>query len=104
MNIAASPGSLLRGLRRPTDFELLAPVPFALVCFRACPAGVVDLNALNERIMNDINTSGEAYLSHTKLGDKYTLRLSVGSIRVEERHITKVWDSLNRHLAEGGVA
>jgi len=85
-------------------FELLAPVPFALVCFRACPAGVEDLNALNERIMNDINTSGEAYLSHTKLGDKYTLRLSVGSIRVEERHITKVWDSLNRHLAEGGVA
>ena len=54
--------------------------------------------------MNDINTSGEAYLSHTKLGDRYTLRLSVGSIRVEERHITKVWDSLNRHLEEGGVA
>ena len=85
-------------------FELLAPVPFALVCFRACPAGVDDLNALNEKIMNDINTSGEAYLSHTKLGDRYTLRLSVGSIRVEERHITKVWDSLNRHLEEGGVA
>ncbi len=80
------------------DFEMLAPVPFALVCFRACPAGVADLNALNERIMNEINTSGDAYLSHTKLNGKFTLRLSVGSIRVEERHLRKVWELLNARL------
>ena len=79
-------------------WEMLAPVPFALVCFRACPTGVDDLNALNEKIMNDINASGEAYLSHTKLNGKYTLRLSVGSIRVEERHLTKVWNILNEEL------
>ncbi|MBK6750234.1 MAG: aspartate aminotransferase family protein [Pyrinomonadaceae bacterium] len=79
-------------------WELLAPVPFALVCFRACPDSVEDLNALNEKIMNDINASGEAYLSHTKLNGKYTLRLSVGSIRVEERHLTKVWNILNERL------
>jgi aromatic-L-amino-acid decarboxylase len=77
------------------DFELLAPVPFALVCFRASPRGVADLDALNERMMNEINASGEAYLSHTKLDGKYTLRLSVGSIRVEERHLQKVWELLN---------
>ncbi len=81
------------------DFEILAPVPFALVCFRACPAGADDLNALNEKIMNDINSSGEAYLSHTKLNGKFTLRLSVGSIRVEESHLQKVWDLLNRRLS-----
>jgi len=40
------------------DWEMMAPVPFALVCFRACPYGAHDLDALNERIMNDINTSG----------------------------------------------
>lgn len=82
------------------NFELLAPVPFALVCFRACPSGVEDLNALNERMMNEINASGEAYLSHTKLNGKFTLRLSVGSIRVEERHLTKVWDILNMKLGK----
>ena len=76
------------------NFEMLAPVPFALVCFRACPAGVEDLDALNERVMNDINASGEAYLSHTKLDGKFTLRLSVGSIRVEEKHLVKVWELL----------
>lgn len=80
------------------DLELMAPVPFALVCFRVCPAGVADLDALNERIMNEINASGEAYLSHTKLNGKVTLRLSVGSIRVEERHLRKVWRLLNDHL------
>jgi len=80
------------------EFELMAPVPFGLVCFRACPAGVDDLDGLNENIMNDINASGEAYLSHTKLNGKFTLRLSVGSIRVQERHLSKVWDILNRML------
>ena len=80
------------------NWELLAPVPFALVCFRACPTGVDDLNALNEQIMNNINASGEAYLSHTKLNGNYTLRLSVGSIRVEERHLKKVWNILNERL------
>ncbi len=100
------------------DWELLAPVQFALVCFRACPR-VIDarvsiphvskgasddekLNQLNEKIMNEINASGDAYLSHTKLNGKYTLRLSVGSIRVEERHLTKVWDILNEKLIESG--
>ncbi|MEO8041127.1 MAG: pyridoxal-dependent decarboxylase [Acidobacteriota bacterium] len=81
------------------NFEMLAPVPFALVCFRACPAGVADLDALNEKIMNDINASGDAYLSHTKLGGKFTLRLSVGSIRVEEKHLVKVWELLSESVA-----
>lgn len=82
-------------------FELLAPVPFALVCFRARPAGTQDLDELNERIMNEINASGEAYLSHTKLNGKFTLRVSVGSIRVQQRHLEKVWEILNQRLEAG---
>ncbi|MGI8470084.1 MAG: pyridoxal phosphate-dependent decarboxylase family protein [Pyrinomonadaceae bacterium] len=82
------------------NFELLAPVPFALVCFRAAPRDFTEekLDKLNEEIMNEINASGEAYLSHTKLNGKFTLRLSVGSIRVEERHIEKIWNLLNEKL------
>lgn len=93
-------------------FELMAPVPFALVCFRYRGEtydikGVSfnaesedDLNEFNEQMMNDINASGEAYLSHTKLDGKFTLRLSVGSIRVEERHLEKVWELLNEYVSE----
>ncbi|MGI9054786.1 MAG: pyridoxal phosphate-dependent decarboxylase family protein [Pyrinomonadaceae bacterium] len=80
------------------NWEILAPVHFALVCFRACPKNISDLDALNEKIMNEINSSGEAYLSHTKLDGKFALRLSVGSIRVEERHLRKVWDLLNEKI------
>jgi aromatic-L-amino-acid decarboxylase len=80
------------------NWEMIAPVPFALVCYRACPGGAQDLDVLNEKLMNAVNSTGEAYLSHTKLGGKFTLRLSVGSIRVEERHVVKVWELLNREL------
>lgn len=80
------------------NFEMLAPVPFALVCFRARPKNADDLNALNEKIMNEINASGAAYLSHTKLNGAFALRLSIGSISVEEKHIEKVWNLLNEKL------
>jgi aromatic-L-amino-acid/L-tryptophan decarboxylase len=84
------------------NFELMADAPFALVCFRAAPRefSEEELGALNEKIMNEINASGAAYLSHTKLDGKFTLRLSVGSIRVEERHIEKIWKLLNDKLNE----
>jgi aromatic-L-amino-acid decarboxylase len=86
-------------IEKSEDWELLAPVPFALVCFRACPKGIEDLDALNEKLMNDINASGKAYISHTKLNDKFTLRLSIGNVRVEERHIKNVWNLLNENLS-----
>ncbi len=87
-------------VEQSNDFEMLAPMPFALVCFRAAPGNVEDLDALNEKIMNEINASGEAYLSHTKLNGKFTLRLSVGSIQVEERHLEKIWSLLNEKLED----
>lgn len=85
------------------DWELLAPVPFSLVCFRACPRveGESDderaarLDALNEAIMNRINQTGRAYLSHTRLQDKLTLRLAIGNIHTTEEHIRHIWQLLN---------
>jgi aromatic-L-amino-acid decarboxylase len=88
------------------NWELMAPVPLALVCFRACPQmDAVDaatregrLNVLNEAIMHGVNATGKALLSHTKLNDKLTLRLSVGNIRTEQRHLQQVWHLLNEQL------
>ena len=90
------------------DWELLAPVPLSLVCFRACfeieatdePSRNARVNALNEAIMHGVNASGKALLSHTKLGDKLTLRLSIGNIRTTEKHIRQVWELLNQQLAK----
>ena len=83
------------------DFERLAPVPFSLVCFRARPQGDHNedrLNALNERLMNEINARGKIYMSHTKLAGKLTLRLAIGNIRTTRDHIRLAWDELNQVL------
>jgi aromatic-L-amino-acid decarboxylase len=88
------------------NWELMAPIPFALVCFRACPRfdGEAEnvrarrLDALNEAIMHGVNATGKALLSHTKLNDKLTLRLSIGNIRTTEKHVTQVWNLLNEQL------
>ncbi|MEK6333451.1 MAG: pyridoxal-dependent decarboxylase [Acidobacteriota bacterium] len=88
------------------DWELMAPLPFALVCFRACRpvTGETDevrekrLDALNEAIMHGVNATGKAFLSHTKLNNKLTLRLSIGNIRTTEKHVKQVWDLLNEQL------
>ena len=82
-------------------------MPFALVCFRACPSdgGETEeiqakrLDALNEAVMHGVNATGKAFLSHTKLNDKLTLRLSIGNIRTTERHVRRVWELLNEQLA-----
>jgi aromatic-L-amino-acid decarboxylase len=84
------------------DWELLAPVPLSLVCFRACPlrgSGSADeratrLDRLNEEIMHAVNASGEAFLSHTKLDDRFTLRLAIGNIRTTEVHVARAWQLL----------
>ena len=83
-----------------SDWELLAPVPLGLVCFRARPEGfdAAGLDALNESIMHGVNASGRALLSHTRLNDKLTLRLSVGNIRTTEKHVRQVWELLNEQL------
>ncbi len=88
------------------DWELLAPVPLSLVCFRASPQidGVNNearekrLDVLNEAIMHGVNATGKALLSHTKLNDKLTLRLSIGNIRTTEDHIRQAWELLNQQL------
>lgn len=89
------------------DWELLAPVPFSLVCFRACPhrrseeteeAHTARLNALNEELMNAVNATGEAFLSHTKLHGALALRLAIGNIRTTESHVRRTWELLNEEL------
>lgn len=81
------------------DWELTAPLPLALVCFRARPRSENDdADALNEAIMHGVNATGRALLSHTRLQDKLTLRLSIGNIRTTETHVRDVWELLNEQL------
>jgi aromatic-L-amino-acid decarboxylase len=76
------------------DWERLAPVPFSTVCFRWHPTGVTSETVLDERnaaIMDAVNRSGEAFLSHTRLGGRFTIRVAVGNLRTERRHLERAW-------------
>ncbi|MCU1268122.1 MAG: amino acid decarboxylase [Acidobacteria bacterium] len=93
-------------VEQSAEWEVVAPVPLSLVCFRACPNIASEtgdlpgarLDALNEAIMHAVNATGEALLSHTKLNDKLTLRLAIGNIRTTEKHVRQVWELLNQQL------
>ncbi len=80
------------------EFERLAPVPFSVVCFRWNPAGrqLGDevLDARNEELLADVNNTGEVFLSHTRVRGRIALRLAVGHMRTEERHVRRAWDLL----------
>jgi aromatic-L-amino-acid decarboxylase len=78
-------------------WERLAPVPFSVVCFRHHPPGMDDEGALerhNAAIMDAVNQSGDAFLSHTKLDGRFVLRLAIGNLRTEERHVRRAWELL----------
>ena len=77
-------------------WETNAPVLFSLVCFRHAPADTSEeeREQLNAEILRRVNASGEAYLSHTKLNGRYVLRLAIGNIRTEERHVARAWELL----------
>jgi aromatic-L-amino-acid decarboxylase len=95
------------------DFERLAPAPFGLVCFRWRPAHLAGgeddpavaaaLDAANERLMNALNATGRVFLSHTRVDGRFTLRLAIGNIRTEPRHVEEAWE-LTRELAEALAA
>ncbi len=96
-------GLFMRWIDEHSSFERMAPVPLTTVCFRAHPPGVEDLdelNDLNERLMEAVNATGLAFLTHTKLGEDLVLRLVVSHLRVREEHIVQVWELLQTTLAE----
>lgn len=74
-------------------WQLMAPVPFSLVCFRFAPGAIDDAaaNALNQTILDRVNASGRVFLSHTKLGGRFALRLAIGNLRTERRHVEDAW-------------
>lgn len=86
-----------------SDFERLAPVPLSVVCFRSHPRGYSGtdegLDRLNEKLLDDVNRSGEVFLSHTRINGRFALRLAVGHIRTTERHVKRAWELVQDPIA-----
>ncbi len=73
-------------VKSDSRFELTAPAPLNLICFRH-KAG----DEANQTIMDRLNRSGDLYLTHTRLKDKLTLRVCIGQANTERRHVEKAW-------------
>ena len=73
------------------DFELLAPVPLNTVCFRYTKGNESELDSLNQKVMDQINSSGQLFFTQTKLNGKFTLRLAFGNTHLEAYHVENAW-------------
>ena len=77
------------------SFELAAPVPLNLVCFRH-----VGGDALNQNLLEALNVTGQLYLTHTSLDGRYTLRMSIGQSWTQERHVFEAWRTIQKTAIE----
>jgi len=86
-------------VREGARFELAAPAPLNLVCFRH-----VGGDEVNQTIMERLNRSGDLFLTHTKLDGKFTLRLCVGQTYTEARHVERAWKRICEEAEKIAVA
>jgi aromatic-L-amino-acid decarboxylase len=96
------------------DWQRLAAAPFATICLRWRPRGLAgredepavraSLDAANGAILNAVNAGGEVFLSHTRLDDRFTIRLSIGNLRTERRHVERAWAVLRAAATEQSIA
>ncbi|UCC86394.1 MAG: aspartate aminotransferase family protein [Anaerolineales bacterium] len=84
-----------RWVQQADGFELAAPAPLNLVCFRH-----VGGDEINRQLLERLNASGNLYLTHTSLGGRYTLRLCVGQTHTQARHVEEAWKQIQEAAAE----
>lgn len=73
-------------VRADPDWEIVVEPPLSLVCFRH-----VGGDEVSQRVLETVNASGAAYLTHTRVGGVYTIRVSVGSTWTTREHVERVW-------------
>lgn len=78
-------------------FERVAPVPFSVVCFRLRSRSNNDADDdAHARVLDEVNASGDVFLSHTRLNGRFVLRLAIGNINTTEEHVARAWELLNQ--------
>jgi aromatic-L-amino-acid decarboxylase len=84
-----------RWVENDDRFELAAPAPLNLVCFRDRRGDFA-----NQTLLKKLNSTGDLFMTHTKLNDKFTLRFCVGQTSTTERHVTEAWKRIQQEAGE----
>jgi aromatic-L-amino-acid/L-tryptophan decarboxylase len=87
-------------IERTPNFDLMAPVPFGLVCFcyrpeKLDPADPA-LNDLNRELLRRINATRRIHLTHTELDGRYVIRMVIGQRTTERTHVAEAWELIQK--------
>jgi aromatic-L-amino-acid decarboxylase len=84
-----------------SNWEVLAPHPFSVVCFRYRHDGMSEEEAerFNAALMESVNATGDVFISHTKLDGRYALRLAIGNLRTQRSDVEAAWNILREKAA-----
>ncbi len=94
---------LAEKIENDPDFFLFKPRHLNMVCFRYEPAELTqpeEINKKNRLLLQRLNASGKLYLSHTKVKDRYMLRLVTGQTRVEMEHVEGAWNMIRNAASQ----
>jgi aromatic-L-amino-acid decarboxylase len=82
-------------VRADGRFEIVAPHPFSLVCFRLAGG-----DEPNQELLRRLNASGSVYLTHTRVRGQFVLRLAIGSPQTTLEHLAQTWQLIQTAAAE----
>ena len=91
---------LVDWIKADDRFELTAPVVMPVVCFRFIGAPEKGLDKLNSEIVEQINASGRAYLTQTKLRGRTVMRIGLGNVLTTEQHLRNAWKLLQTTVTQ----
>lgn len=85
------------------NLELVTPLFLNMVCLRALQPdrSLEELNDYNQQWLGNINNSGKAYLTHTKVDGKYTIRVVLGQTYLQKKHVEELWTWMLEAMPEG---
>ncbi|NOY37823.1 MAG: aspartate aminotransferase family protein [Chlorobi bacterium] len=94
-------GEIKETIKNSHHFELMAPAPLNTVCFRFNPGNFPDeeLNNLNAKLLEQVNRTGKAYFTHTKLHGNFVIRFMIGQTNTKDEHVYRAWELIDKTAA-----
>ena len=97
---------LAERVAREEGWRLASPASFSTLSLRYAPPGLdpAEQDRVNHWILDRVNRSGEAFLSHAVLDGRVAIRFTIGNVRTTEKHVTRAWELLKQAAGEAKVA
>jgi aromatic-L-amino-acid decarboxylase len=96
----AMAAELVSWIEAAADFELMAPAPLGLVCFRYNPREMNlsddQIDELNASLLSRVNATRRVHLTHTRLSGRYVIRVAIGQRQTQPEHVAEVWRLINQ--------